>query len=114
MTIDSSQKDQNLDQTSTLKLAGYDIPKSWLEASWKQECGTEFGKLDEKHRKGIVCRSNFGVADNKKNAKTYGPGLLYNPETGINGEYIINKISSQLSLGGAMSISATKAVDRIY
>ena len=40
--------------------------------------------------------------------------LVYNPETGINGEYIINKISSQLSLGGAMSISATKAVDRIY
>ena len=78
----SSQKDQNLDQTSTMKLAGYDIPRSWLEASWKQECGTEFGKLDEKHRKGIVCRSNFGVADNKKNAKTYGPGLLYNPETG--------------------------------
>ena len=40
--------------------------------------------------------------------------LVYNPETGINGEYIINKISNQLSLGGAMSISATKAVDRIY
>ncbi len=40
--------------------------------------------------------------------------LVYNPETGINGEYIINKISNQLSLGGAMSISATKAADRIY
>lgn len=77
-----SQKNQTSNKTATMTLAGYEVPKSWIEASWKQECGTEFGKLDEKHRKGIVCRDNNGKADNKKNAKTYGPGLLYNPETG--------------------------------
>jgi len=34
--------------------------------------------------------------------------------SGINGEYIIDKISYQLTYNGMMTINAVKAVDRIY
>ena len=35
-------------------------------------------------------------------------------ETGINGEYIISKVTIPLTYNGTTSITATKAVDRIY
>ncbi len=35
-------------------------------------------------------------------------------ESGINGEYIVQRISYQLSYNGTMNITATKAVDKIY
>lgn len=34
---------------------------------------------------------------------------VYDPDTGINGEYVVSKISFQLAYNGMMSISATKA-----
>ena len=77
----SDQGEDLLPKGPTVRLAGYDIPKSWIENRWKQECGTSYGTIDEKHRKGKVVKSNSGEADNSKGKKTYGPGLLYNPET---------------------------------
>ena len=35
-------------------------------------------------------------------------------ETGINGEYIVSKVTIPLTYNGTTSITATKAVDRIY
>ena len=40
--------------------------------------------------------------------------LIRDDKTGINGEYLISKIGLQLTYNGTMSISATKAVNRIY
>lgn len=40
--------------------------------------------------------------------------FVHDENSGINGEYIINKISYQLTYNGTMSINATKAIDRIY
>lgn len=77
----SDQGENLLPKGPTVRLAGYDIPKSWIENRWKQECGTSYGTIDEKHRKGEVVKSNSGKVDNSKGKKTYGPGLLYNPET---------------------------------
>ena len=84
---DQSQQQQSQSQSATssgptVKLAGYDVPKSWLEMKWKQECGDKLGEMDERHRKGIVVKGNNGKADNKGGHKTYGPGLLYHPESG--------------------------------
>ena len=38
---------------------------------------------------------------------------LYDKESGINGDYIVSKISIPLSYNGTMSITATKAVNNI-
>ena len=40
--------------------------------------------------------------------------FVRNDESGINGEYIISRYSINLGTGNNMSISATKAVDRLY
>ena len=40
--------------------------------------------------------------------------FIHDENSGINGEYIINKISYQLTYNSTMSINATKAIDRIY
>jgi hypothetical protein len=40
--------------------------------------------------------------------------LVRDDKTGINGEYIVSKISLPLTYNGTMNISATKAVKRIY
>lgn len=40
--------------------------------------------------------------------------FIYNKNTKANGEYIINKISKQLSYNGLMTISCVKAVDKLY
>ena len=40
--------------------------------------------------------------------------FIEDKNSGINGEYLINKITIPLSYNGTMSISATKAIDRIY
>lgn len=40
--------------------------------------------------------------------------LIKDDETGINGEYIITKITVPLAYNGTTSITATKAVERIY
>lgn len=40
--------------------------------------------------------------------------FIYDENSGINGEYIINKISYQLTYNSTMNIQATKAIDRIY
>jgi len=40
--------------------------------------------------------------------------LVYNEKTKVNNEYIINKISRQLTYNGTMSTTATKVVDRLY
>ena len=40
--------------------------------------------------------------------------FILDKEIGINGEYIIDRLSIPLSYNGTMSISATKAVERIY
>ena len=40
--------------------------------------------------------------------------FIYDKNSGINGEYIVDKISYQLTYNGTMSIQAIKAVDRIY
>lgn len=66
----------------SIELAGFKVPKSWVENVWRQECGTSLGQIDTKHKKGVVVTSNSGKADNPGGKKTYGPGLLYNPETG--------------------------------
>ena len=34
--------------------------------------------------------------------------------SGIQGEYLIDRLSFQLSINGTMSISATKAIERLY
>lgn len=39
---------------------------------------------------------------------------VYDENSGINGEYIVNKISYSLTYNATMSIQAVKAVDRIY
>lgn len=38
---------------------------------------------------------------------------IYDPKTGIEGEYIVSQLNVPLSYSGTMSITATKAVDRI-
>lgn len=40
--------------------------------------------------------------------------FVYDENSGINGEYIVNKISYQLTYNSTMNIQAVKAVDRIY
>ena len=40
--------------------------------------------------------------------------FITDENSGINGEYLITRINYQLSYNGMMSISATKAIDRIY
>ena len=40
--------------------------------------------------------------------------FIEDKNSGINGEYLISKITIPLSYNGTMSISATKAIDRIY
>ena len=40
--------------------------------------------------------------------------LVRDDSSGINGEYLISKITLPLTYNGTMSISATKAVDKIY
>ena len=40
--------------------------------------------------------------------------FIYDKNSGINGEYIVDKISYQLTYNGTMNIQAIKAVDRIY
>ena len=40
--------------------------------------------------------------------------FIYDNNSGINGEYIINKISYQLTYNGMMNINATKTINRIY
>lgn len=40
--------------------------------------------------------------------------FVYDSKSGINGEYLVSKISLPLAYNGTMSITATKAVDRIY
>ena len=40
--------------------------------------------------------------------------FILDKDIGINGEYIIDRLSIPLSYNGTMSISATKAVERIY
>jgi hypothetical protein len=40
--------------------------------------------------------------------------FIYDSNSGINGEYIVNKISYQLTYNGTMKLDATKAIDRIY
>ena len=40
--------------------------------------------------------------------------FVRNDESGINGEYILVRYSLTLGTGGNMSISAEKAVDRLY
>lgn len=40
--------------------------------------------------------------------------LVYDNKTGINGEYIVTRLSYQLSHNGLMSITATKAPERLY
>ena len=40
--------------------------------------------------------------------------FIYDENSGINGEYIIDKISYQLTYNSTMNIQAVKAVDRIY
>lgn len=67
---------------NTVTIAGIQIPQSWLDKEWQQECGSKFGILKPKDLKGQVITSNSGKADNTRGKKTYGPGLLYHPETG--------------------------------
>ena len=38
---------------------------------------------------------------------------VHDEESGINGQYIISKMTIPLTYNGTMSITATKAVDRI-
>lgn len=40
--------------------------------------------------------------------------FIYDENSGINGEYIVNKISYQLTYNSTMNIQAIKAIDRIY
>jgi hypothetical protein len=40
--------------------------------------------------------------------------FIYDENSGINGEYIMSKITISLTYNGTMSITATKAVDRLY
>ena len=40
--------------------------------------------------------------------------LISNLETGVNGEYIVNKISLNLGHQGMMSVNASKAPKRLY
>ena len=40
--------------------------------------------------------------------------FVYDNKTGINGEYIVTRLSYQLSHNGLMSITATKAPERLY
>ena len=40
--------------------------------------------------------------------------FIHDNNSGINGEYIVDKISYQLTYNSTMSIQATKAIDRIY
>lgn len=40
--------------------------------------------------------------------------FVYDAKSGINGEYLISKLTIPLAYNGTMSIQATKAVDRIY
>lgn len=81
-TSESSDKKAIIPEGPTMTISGFEVPKTWVEGRWKQECGSKFGELSEKHRKGEVCRDNNGKPDNKRGAKTYGAGLLFNPETG--------------------------------
>lgn len=78
--IQSAQ--EQLPEGSYKELGGYKVPIAFLNLGWKQEAGTNYGELTEKARKGIVVIGGDGKADNKAGAKTYGPGLLYHPETG--------------------------------
>ena len=39
---------------------------------------------------------------------------IYDSETGIEGEFLISKITLPLTYNGTMSITATKAIDTIY
>ena len=39
---------------------------------------------------------------------------IHNEDSGINGEYEVNKISIPLTYNGMMSISATRLIDSIY
>jgi hypothetical protein len=40
--------------------------------------------------------------------------FVYDEKSGINGEYIMTKITLPLTYNGTMQITATKAADRIY
>lgn len=40
--------------------------------------------------------------------------FVFDSRTGINGEYIVSRLNLQLAHGGTMSISATKAPERLY